>query len=160
MARKIPDSVASPDDLQLLIFEVKKVIDLSHEQALRKSSPGHLAELDLSSPLRELLKLKSGDPIPGIPQLEELEKWLEESMAAAPQLHITLPGVPGQNQKNEIVLWFRNQVHPLSLVFFEYNRSLAGGFVVRLGSQLFDYSFRHALLGNPDAMVKVMKHVR
>lgn len=159
MARNLPDEVSSPDDLQLLILEVKKVIDLSHEQALRRAAPGRLPELDLSSPLQDLLKLKSGDPVPAIPQLEELQKWLEEVKTTAPQLYVTLPGIPGLKQKSEIVLWFRREIHPLALIFFEHNRSLAGGFVVRSGSQLFDYSFRHALLNRSDAMVKVMKNV-
>jgi hypothetical protein len=160
VARKIPISVASSDDLQLLTLEVKKIIDLSREQSLRKTSSSKLPELDISPPLRELLELNSGDAIPGISKLEELEEWLEEAKISAPQIHLTLPGAPGQKQKTEIIEWFRDQIHPLSMVFFEYNRSLAGGFAIRLGGQMFDYSFRHALLSNPDAMVRVMKSLK
>lgn len=157
MDHKLPNSVVSADDLQLLILEVKKVIDLSREQTLRKSSSS-VPELEISSPLRELIGLKPGDSIPGVQKMTELEKWLEQTKGVAPQVYLTLPGVPGQKQKTELIVWFRSQIDPNALLAFEYNRGLAGGFAIRLGSQVFDYSFRHALLSNSSAMVKVMKH--
>lgn len=147
------------DDLQLVELEVAKVIDLSREQALRKAGSTAAPTLDLSPQLQELLQIGPGDSIPGVADLEALQKMLAAVKATAPAAYLTMPGVPPEKLKLEVVQWLRREIHPLTLVTFEYNRGLAGGFALRLGSQVYDYSFRHALLGNSQAMVKVMKHV-
>lgn len=159
MDHKLPDHITGPDDLQLLELEVNRVLELSREQALRRSKTAKAPVLELSPQLLEFLDLGPGSAIPGIAELEELKAWLEQARGSAPVVHLGLPGMPAEKLKTEIVHWFRQEINPLMLLVFEYNRGLAGGFVIRLGSQIYDYSFKHALLTNNQAMVKVMKNV-
>lgn len=159
MDHKLGPTILSRDDLELLCLEVAKVIDILREYALVKTRSVDSAKLTLSSGLLDAMGMKPGEALPSVSELEELRAWLEQTKSTAPEIHITLPALPASQLKGDIVAWFRAEINPLALVTFEYNRALAGGFVLRSGSEIHDFSFRKALLTNSGAMVKVMKRL-
>ena len=157
MDHKLGPTILSRDDLELLCLEVAKIIETLHEQSLIKGKTTTAPALVLSSGLLDVLARKPSDPAPAFPELQKVQLWLEEVKTSAPEIRLTLPALPAVPLKSDIVAWFRDNIHPLAIFKFEYNRAIAGGFVIRTGSVIHDFSFRKALLTNSGAMVKVMK---
>ena len=155
MERKLTNSLVGPDDLQLVELEVGRMIDLRREQAIHKL--GKTPVLEISPALQDLLPSKAR--LPEVSELEDLKQWLIDTRTKGPVVYFALSALPGDKLTIELVEWFREQIHPQTMLVIEYNRGLAGGFALRLGGKIYDFSFRHALLANSGAMVKAMRNV-
>ncbi len=155
MGYKLSPITIGRDDLELLYLEASELVDLSREHSLTPTKTFTTAAV--SPGLTEVLSMKSSQTLPALFELEKALSWLEQLKTSAPEIRLTLPGLPTAQLRNDIVVWFRNEIHAFALLAFEYNRALAGGFALRTGSKLHDFSFRKALLNDSEAMVKVMK---
>ena len=81
--------------------------------------------------------------------LDGLYRNLQTALKAAPTMHITLSALPGRTLKRRLTVWFRTQVHPLSLLTFTARSDIGGGIILQAGSHLYDHSFRQQILANP-----------
>lgn len=77
----------------------------------------------------------------------------------APSVTVTLAAAPSEGLKQTIVSWMRTQVDPNALVTFQLNSAMLGGLVVRLGSHMYDWSFRRQILDKKGQFAEVLNRV-
>jgi hypothetical protein len=91
--------------------------------------------------------------------LDELIAALETFQEKAASITITLAAPAGNDLKQQLVGWCRQNISPEILVSFRFNATLLGGMVVRYGSHVFDWSFRRQILANRAKFPEVLRRV-
>jgi len=161
MKLKLPDSIASPQDVSALLLEVKEYSQwFSHELIKVESNIKHVSKSpELSTGAKtlfeEMFSKKSHDK----GSLDDLVDILSKYSNDAPIMTITLAAPVPNSVKETLVAWCRNNLAKNTLVNFQFNTSLLGGMVVRFGSHIFDWSFRRQILGNKNNFPKVLRNV-
>ncbi len=89
-------------------------------------------------------------------QSEQLKKMLMQLMETSPVIHIALSVEPDEKALNKFTDWFRREVHPACLLQVSVQPSIAGGCIVRTGSRIYDFSFRHMLLVSQKKLVEAL----
>jgi len=161
MKLKLPDSVASPQDVASLIQEIK---DYSrwflHESIKIESKIKHVSKSpELSVGAKDLIQEWSNKKPLNQTNLDELINILNNYCSDAPVMTITLAAPVTNSIKETLVAWCRNNLAKNTLVNFQFNTCLLGGMVVRCGSHIFDWSFRRQILANKNNFPKVLRNV-
>lgn len=162
MKLKLPDSIASSQDLAALTSEVHVYAKWVARESIRQrvSGKGTEAHVELSAEASELVRTwGAGKPLTQA-SIDSLLKQLEMYRKTAPSITITLPAVPSGELKAKLVNWMRQNLSSDMLVNFRLNRNLLGGMVVAYGSHIFDWSFRRKLLDSPVKFHEVLNRVR
>ena len=145
MKFKLAADVYTPQQLMALIDELKRQLRQHSHEAVKatvggKATPAATGTFDPKA-------------------AEALLRELEELVKSAPRVHLTLAAMPGEGMKRQLADWLRANVSPAVLVEFNYNSALLGGMVVRIGSRIFDWSFRRQILASAGEFTKVLRHV-
>lgn len=162
MKLKLPKTVASPQDLSALILEVKEYAKWYAHESIKmrfssaKSSQGAPV---LSAGASELIRTWFGNKEPNRLRFDGLIKTLEQYAKNSQLVTITLAAPAPNSLKATLVEWFRSNVSPDILVSFQINSTLLGGMVVRLGSRVFDWSFRRQILDAKATFPEVLRRV-
>jgi hypothetical protein len=150
---KLPASIVSEQDLSSLSVEIHDCVKwLSHEAIKKKSgskvagSPPHMSEA-----AAQLIHEYGASQ----EKLDELVLDLEQLLKSARIVTITLPVYPSTTLKLQLVTWFRKEVSDDVLLNFSSNRALLGGMVIRVGSRVFDWSYRRLVLDAEDKFTEV-----
>lgn len=162
MKLKLPDTVASVQDLSSLTDEIKDFLRwFTHEETkkqvgAKKASVQPVQSDSASQLLRDLnaRRTLSADSINEL--IEELEDYAKD----APTISFTLAAPAPAGVKINLVNWCRNNISANILVNFHFNSGILGGMVVRFGSHIFDWSFRRQILASKDNFVKALSDVR
>ncbi len=147
-ALKLPNSVASQQDLTALILEVHTYAKwFSHVMVKQQVHVGQMGEPPpVSEAAGQLLHAwAAGQPL-SQQRLDELLAALEEFKTTAPSITITLAAPAPGDLKQTLTAWCRQNIAPSILVTFKFNATLLGGMVVRYGSHVLDWSFRRQIL--------------
>lgn len=158
MKRKLPDSVASLQDLTSLILELREYNKWYSHQSI-KNKIGAKAKSEtptLSTAASEILREKPFDKR----DLDAIIKELESCKKTLPSISITLAAMPTSKIKLNLVEWCRKNISPNILVNFEFNSNLLGGMVVKYGSRIFDWSFRRQLMAERNIFPEILRNVR
>lgn len=157
MKLKLPDSVASPQDLISLQLEVQEYAQwFAHAAIKKKVASKDIEGAPVMSPATtEILRAYVTDKA----SLDELAGALKAYGATAPVISITLAAPPSQGLKAMIVGWCRQNITPNALVTFQFNATLLGGMVIRSGSHIFDWSFRRQILDARAKFPEVLRRV-
>ena len=173
MKLQLPNSVTSPQDLKMLILDIREYARwFSHNEV--KSRVAGKAESGegkapsgtktaetppISEAVAEILqKLSGGKPL-SQESLDKLIIALEDYEKSAPQLTITLAAPPSGKLKTTLAGWCRENIEPGILVNFRFNSTLLGGMVVNYGSRIFDWSFRRQILAERGHFPEVLRNV-
>jgi hypothetical protein len=158
---KLPDSVASSQDVASLQIEVRDYARwFTHESIKQRTHARHTSEAPvLSAACKELIATYGGKKELDRTGLDALVKELEHHHHTAPTITLTLAAPVTGAIKASLVKWCRTNVAPDALVNFQFNATLLGGMVVRYGSRVFDWSFRRQILANRDKFPEVLRHV-
>lgn len=162
MKLKLPKTVASPQDLSALILEIKEYAKWYAHESIKmrvnatKSSQNAPV---LSAGASELIRTWFGNKEPNRLGFDGLVKTLEQYAKNSQLVTITLAAPAPNSLKATLVEWFRNNVSPDVLVSFQINSTLLGGMVVRLGSRVFDWSFRRQILDAKANFPEVLRRV-
>jgi F0F1-type ATP synthase delta subunit len=162
MGLQLPNSVCSAQDLAALELELHDYTQWFAHNAVRasvKSTKGAAAVPVLSSVALGLLREWNKKALLSQQSLDELLTAIKMLRHESPSMTITLAALPGNELKQQLVGWCRENLQPNILVTFQFNRSLLGGMVVRWGSHVFDWSFRRQILANADAFPEVLRRV-
>lgn len=134
---KLPSFIQSHEQLGLYVMQ----IDRYRSYILQKSAGGPAEEPTISAKLKEyLFEISEGKEIT-MDALGELHNFLKNLKDKAPRFSVTLATFADDEIKKDIVSWFRDNVHKHSLVAFYYDRSIAGGIIVRGRNNIFNFSF-------------------
>lgn len=162
MKLRLHESVASPQDLQALISELRDYSRWFGANAIKKQVHSrHPAsnQPELAPATKAVLHdwvLKN--PISRA-SIDELITQLEHYVNNARVMTIVLAAPPTGGIKKQLTLWCREHISPNILVRFEFNQNLLGGMVVRYGSRIYDWSFRRQILENRTKITEALKNV-
>lgn len=161
MKLKLPDSVASPQDLTALILEVHEYTRwFGHEAIKKQTDAKHHSEPPALSPatIKFIYEWRAKKTLTQ-QSLDELATLLERHSHTAPSITLTLAAPPTSHIKTTLVAWCRENIDANILVNFQFNATLLGGIVVRYGSRVFDWSFRRQLLAARERFPEVLRRV-
>jgi len=162
MKTKLPDSVASIQDLHSLIDELKNYLTwLNHEETkkqfnAKKTSPEPLVSAEATQFLRSLNSTGSLSAI----HIQEAVTFLEKYAKNALSINVVLAAPAPNSVKNSIVNWCRKNIDDGIIVNFQFNRNILGGIVIRFGSRIFDWSFRRKIITNRSKILEALNNVR
>ena len=164
----LPPAVQSPDQLQFCADEVRRYGE-QLAQAGRRTSAGRAEAAQtagttpqpeqlaaLSDASRGLLALLPEKQPAAAAAIEQLASQLDTLLQASPTVHLSLAATPPASLRVELTQWFREAVHPTTLVSFHVNPELAGGMTLRTLNRSYDFSFRTPLLARTDSFTKVL----
>lgn len=146
----LPVDVYSPQQTSSLLLELHSYAGSLRQLAIKARVDGKTEmELpELSSLLANLINSCSVAEA-DLAGLENLHKTLTDALKKAPIMHITLSALPARTLKRRLTVWFRTQIHPLSMLTFTGRSDIGGGIILQAGSHLYDHSFRQRILANP-----------
>lgn len=157
----LPDSVASPQDLSALLFEVRDYARwYEHEFVKRKTGVASQSpQPDLSAVASQVIRGSAAVEPLSPNSLDHLIAALEAYGKTAPVMTITLAGPAPARLRSELTAWARTNLAPHILISFRYNSTILGGMVVRYGSRIFDWSFRRHVMSNISAFPEILRRV-
>lgn len=162
MTITLPDTLVTPQDLSRVEVElasfsdwfghnmVKRQLQLSKGTSLPSLSPETMALLRQTSTADGNLSQDS---------LQLLIDAVKTLGATAPTMTVTLAAPASAPIRRQLASWCRNELSPAMLISFRFNSTLLGGVVLRVGSRVFDFSFRRKLLDNNVSFAEVLRHV-
>ena len=157
----LPDMVASPQDLLVVILEVRSYAKwYAHEAIMQRISKKRGATQPVLSASAQKIILDWND-ISAIStrSLSVLIATLESYAKNTDTITITLAAPATNTIKLPLVAWCRQNISPGVFVSFQFNSTLLGGMVVRYGSRVFDWSFRRQILASSAQFPKVLRRV-
>lgn len=161
MSLRLPNSVASSQDVMSLLFEIKEYSKWFSHEIIKVES--HIKKVskspDLSIGAKLLLEELSEKKSLSKDTLENLIESLSTYCDKAPTISITLASPTNEKTKETLVSWCRKNLAQNTLVNFGFNSSLLGGMVIRCGSHIYDWSFKRQILANKQNFAKVLKNV-
>lgn len=157
----IPDSVASAQDLGVILGEVKSYSAWASRELIKQKVAGKSAgpQPAMSEESARIIRdWSEGKPMTQV-MIDGLVAALESHKKSAPSVTITLAAVPSGEVKSKLVAWCRKELNPSILVSFRLNRNILGGMVVAYGSHIHDWSFRRKLLESTTPFTEVLASV-
>ena len=161
MKLKLPDTIASLQDLAGLVLEVKDFTRWFAHDAIKKQVSGKHGDdrPSLTPAASELLRSwESAKPLTR-ERLDDLVSMLESYQKNSPTITFTLAAPATPSIKKALVGWCREHIAPNILVSFQFNATLLGGMVVHRGSRVFDWSFRRSILAARSTFPETLRRV-
>lgn len=161
MKIKLPNNIASSEDLNDLLIELHDYSKWLNHQSIKKSmnvnteSKSPILSISAAELLHTIGEKKSINQSDLDQAIESIKKYIKQ----APTITITLAAPPTNSIKINIVAWCRENLAPNILINFRFNKILLGGMVVRCGSRIFDWSFRRQILASSSKLPEVLRNV-
>lgn len=161
MSVKLPADVYSPDQVGIVLWELGRLIAQLRDTSTRASVTGKTEaekELHVSAFLLSVLhsaKVAADDH----KALEKLQTQLQDVRSNAPVAHILLSALPNRTLKRQLVEWCRDNLHAELLMTFATRGDMGGGFILRVGSKQYDFTYRAQLLENRHRLTEIFDHV-
>lgn len=161
MKIKLPDSISSKQDLSSLVLELHDYERWFMHEAIKKNidTTNVSTAPVLSLAATELLRNIEAKQAINQENLDELIEKIRDYSRAASQITITLAAPVTASLKTSLVKWCRENISSNILVNFQFNSTLLGGMVVRYGSRIFDWSFRHQLIDARNNFPEALRNV-
>lgn len=162
MSFRLSHDVYSPDHVGIVLWELERLMTWLRDASVRASVAGQdeaKHEVHLSAFLLGVLEGAKVAP-DKLDELEQLHATLCAVRDQAPVAHMVLTALPTRSLKRQLVEWFRAEVHQQCLVTFAVRSDLGGGFLLRIGSKHYDFTFRGRLLENKHRIVEIFDGVR
>ncbi len=159
MKLSLPSTVASLQDLNDIILDIREYAKWYSHNAIKKSGSKKSEGPDISSTAKEILRQYSDSNSLNASGISELVEYLEKLKTNAPTISVTLASVPTSDLKKSIVEWSRSNLDPDTMVKFQFNATILGGIVVKCGSRIFDWSFRRKILDKRDKYPEILRNV-
>ena len=156
----LPMSIVSKGDISRLTNEVERVDnELTEDSVREKVGSNERAEPVMTDQLREFLslnnlKLESGH------DRAELIKEMRLLKENAQVIHMTF-AVPADGESlQQIAKWFRESVHPQTVIDVGLQPGLIAGAYVRTTNHVHDMSLRAALKSGHEVLIKELETLR
>lgn len=162
MSFKLSTDIYSPDHISIVLWELERLIGWLRDESVRESVAGQGSaekEVHLSHFLLGVLDT-AGVSANDQAGLEGLHAQLQAVQAQAPVAHIMLSALPNRTLKRQLVEWFRQEIHQQALVTFSVRTDIGGGFMLRIGSRQYDFTFRGQLIENKHRIAEIFDGVR
>lgn len=137
---KLPMLVSSPADLGRLIRELDAIDEALLQLGLRHT--GQEVKMPKTTKLMDQTLQLNGVNLLHESERQSLQKFLVDTKAHAPVLHISFSVDPSTAFLDKLLTWLRQEIHPLVLVTIGLQPTLGVGCVVRTTNKYFDFSLR------------------
>ena len=160
-AVRLPVDLYSVDQLSAIIIELRTHISSLRDAGVRArmehaevGAPTHLSALLIGV-------LRSADvPPTDQPGAEKLLAQLEAIRDKAPAVHLMMAALPNRDLKRKLTEWFREQIHPYTMLSFAVRMDMGGGIILQAGSHVYNYSFREQILSHKSRISELYHGVR
>jgi F0F1-type ATP synthase delta subunit len=147
----LPSTVTGLTDVTRLEHEAATLDEYLRQAALRKGGDANMLPkipvmLDDVATLNHLNLLHEADR-------QKLAAFLKSLQTSAPTVHMSFASEPSAEFTAKIVTWLRQNIHPLLLVQFGLQPSIAAGCTLRTTNKVFDFSLRQHLVRNRQLLV-------
>lgn len=158
---RLPSDVYSADQLSIVLWELGTITSQVRDARTRAKVTKQEGRLDIHASALLLSVLKeAGVSLQDHTALETLYSEVKAIRDQAPTVHMMLAALPNRSMKRLIVEWFRRELHPQLLLTFAARGDIGGGFILRAGSNQYDFSFKGRLLANKQRLVELFDDVR
>jgi F0F1-type ATP synthase delta subunit len=157
----LQNNIYSREDLKEVILEVKKYAGWYAQTAIKMqvTKNNTFEEPDFSpAAVNVVSEWAKENPI-SAKSLDALIETLENCLASAPVVVITLAAPAPNSLKKTLVEWCRQNIAPNVLVDVRFNATMLGGMVVQYGSHIHDWSFRRQILAAREKFPEVLRSV-
>lgn len=162
MTFRLPETIASSQDLNAVITEVKAYATWYMHESIKarvsKKSSGLKNEPELSKGAADVLRDAAKAGL-SRQTLDTLIRDLETAAKTATTLTFTLAAPVTAQVKEKLVGWCRTNIGETVLVTFQHNSTILGGAVLRYKSRVFDWSFRRAITDKASVFPEVLRRV-
>jgi hypothetical protein len=161
MALNLPATVSSTQDLTSLILEVREYAKWysQYATAAKLKTKYKQEQPEITPTAGELIRIWNKESPLSQKSLDELIASLERTKKQAPVMTITLAAPATTEVKRALVDWCRKNINQDILVTFRFNSTLLGGMVLRYGSNIYDWSFRRAILNERQKFGEILSRV-
>lgn len=161
MTSMIPREISSPADLTSLLLEIKSYANWfgQYINAQRVGTKLSTPQPELSASASAIVRDIAGTAPLTSTRLDELIASLEHTAAHAPTATITLGAPATAEVKRALTEWCRTELSPDILITYRFNAGLLGGMMLRIGSHLYDWSFRTKLMDRRQNFTEVLRRV-
>ncbi len=139
---KLPNTVAQLIDIGHIQHELSLIDEHLNQAAIK--DPNRQVVVKTSPKLSDLLSANNID-ITTKSQRALLIGSLEELRKSAPVVNISFSSEAGDEFIEQIVNWFRTEVHQHCLVVVGLDPSIGIGSIVRTANKIFDFSLKNQL---------------
>ena len=146
---KLPISLNSRHDVNMVCQELRGIIDVAEQNNLRQTSSATLPEI---SGLLKELATENNVNLASTDESQKLLKLIELVRDKAVQIHVSFAAEPPVDIMKKLIVWFRSEINPKTIINVGLQPSIAAGVVVRTPNKLFDFSLRQHLISNQDKL--------
>jgi F0F1-type ATP synthase delta subunit len=152
---KLPTAVVGQTDLNRVLREIGALDDFFLSAAARTAGTS-ITPPRITYMLQQLARENQANLMEA-GHREALKRSLNETLKAAPVLHISFATEPPPRITDSILSWLRSNVHPHALLVIGLQPTIAAGCVLRTNNKIFDMSLRSHLHKQEDYMVRLIQ---
>lgn len=154
MELALPIVIASRQDITNVHRELRLFDDAAMQSVMRHDNPVKYPAI--SAKLRGVVQANQVD-LHDESHRKKLLAKLDALKNSAPTVHISFPVEPSAEILQELVAWFRKEIHPNIVIRVGLQPTIAAGVIVRTPNHQFDFSLRKHLQKNREKLVEVLK---
>ena len=158
----LPSSIATGRDLSHLLMELERIDNEMTAAAVHHNNEGEnqseSGEIFIPDYVREFLE-KNEFSLDNTNDRSEIIAQLRLLKRKAPVVHMAFAAEADSSVLGELVNWFRDSVHPQTILVVGYQPALVAGAYIRTPNHIYDLSLRSAfkqgrekLLGELEAL--------
>ena len=157
----LPPTISSPSDLTALILDVRRYAKwfLETTVAGKVRTAYQATQPDLSPAAADLIRSWAAETTLSSERLDELVTALEVTLKNSPVITVTLAAPAPSEVRRTLVNWCRHEIDPTILVTFTFNATILGGMIMRVGSRVYDWSFKRQIMENRHKFSEVLNRV-
>lgn len=156
----LPSNIVSKADVSRLVREFEQLDDSLTTMAVRQKAGGGETERPaMSEQLAGFLEKNTLD-IDNTSQRTSFVKQLRLLKDKAPIVHMTFAVVADAESLQQLVSWYRESVHPQTVIDVHIQPALVAGVYLRTPNHVHDLSLRAKLHGQHDALVQELGALR
>jgi F0F1-type ATP synthase delta subunit len=154
MVLKIPDNLASKQDITRVHRELRAFADNVVQSIMRHDDP--IKYPAISDSLRAVATENQVD-LRDPKACDMLLLQLEDLRHNAPTVHISFPVDPSREVLQKLVTWLRSEIDQNIFIQIGLQPTIAAGIVLRTPNKVFDFSLRKHLYKNKDKLIEALK---
>lgn len=152
---RLPNTVISPIDVARLLRELNNLDDFFVSVKNRQSGTA----MQLPKLSRQLDQLSRDNELNLLDDRQRtgLKDALQAIYDKAPKMHVSFASEPSAKPFEQVLVWFRRNIHPHTLVTVGLQPAIAAGCVVRTPNKVFDMSLRGSLQKQEPYLARLIK---
>ncbi len=151
---RLPLNVTGQAEVARMQRELGKIDDFFVSAAKRQ--PGtSITPPRITRVLEELAKINKVNLLEAKAR-KDLSEALAGLLSQAPSLNISFAADPSPKALDTLIIWFRENIHPQTLLSVGLQPNIAAGCVLRTPNKIFDLSLKEKLKGQESYLAKLI----